>query len=190
MCFVWVVCVANGTQVRIDVDGKRIFFDDDIKIDNGMRDCLSKHRASVAVSRLSCDALVVRDIARPGVRTLWVAILLGCPIVSCQTIIQGGCGPAIVFQSAITRRLAVYISDEFQRTTPVLAKLLRTALAKPQCAWRLLSHPPTRGQSQSAIVFASIAEIKRRRFVRAVTAGTFPSKYGKPSAMSMGSCGL
>jgi hypothetical protein len=107
-----------------------------------MRDCLSKHRASVAVSRMSCDALVVRDIARPGVRTLWVAILLGCPIVSCQTIIQGGCGPAVVFQSAITRRLAVYISDEFQRTTPVLAKLLRTALAKPHSAWRLLSHPP------------------------------------------------
>ena len=136
------VCVANGTKVSIDVDGKRIFLEDDIKIDNGMRDCLSKHRASVAVSRMSCDALVVRDIARPGVRTLWVAILLGCPIVSCQTIIQGGCGPAVVFQSAITRRLAVYISDEFQRTTPVLAKLLRTALAKPHSAWRLLSHPP------------------------------------------------
>jgi len=90
------VCVANGTKVRIDVDGKRIFFDDDIKIDNGMRDCLSKHRASVAVSRLSCDALVVRDIARPGVRTLWVAILLGCPTVGCQSIIHGGHGPVIV----------------------------------------------------------------------------------------------
>jgi len=96
MCIVWVVCVANGTEVRIDVDGRRIFFDDDIKIDDGMRNCLSKHRASVAVSGMSCDALVVRDIAWPGVRMLLVAILLGCPSVGCHTIIHGGHGPVIV----------------------------------------------------------------------------------------------
>jgi hypothetical protein len=35
------------------------FFEEDIKIDDGMRSCLSKHLASVAVSGMSCDTLVV-----------------------------------------------------------------------------------------------------------------------------------
>jgi len=177
------------TQVKIIVNGKRFFFEEDV---DGRR-CQRGHARPLGeascLSRLSCDVLVVRDIANPGVRTLWVAILLGCPIVSCQTIINQGRGPAIVFQLAITRRLVVYISDEFERSSPVLAKLLKAALAKPQSAWRLLSRPPTRGQRES-VVFASSAEVNRRRFARAVTSATFPRKYGNPSAMSMGSCGL
>jgi hypothetical protein len=178
------------TQVAITIDGKRIFFDEDVDVNADMHGRLARHRASVAASRLSCDVLVVRDIANPGVRTLWVAILLGCPIVSCQTIINQGRGPVIVFQPAIARRLAVYISDEFQRTSPVLAKLLQAALAKPQSVWRLLSQPPTRGQRHS-VVFASLREVKQRRFARSVTAAMFPHKFGKPSAMSMGVvCGL
>jgi hypothetical protein len=178
------------TQVAITIDGKRIFFDEVVDVNTDMHDRLTGHRASVAASRLSCDVLVVRDIANPGVRTLWVAILFGCPIVSCQTIINQGRGPVIVFQPASARRLAVYISDEFERTSPVLAKLLQAALAKPQSVWRLLSQPPTRGQRHS-VVFASLSEVKQRRFARAVTAVMFPHKFGKPSAMSMGVvCGL
>ena len=177
------------TQVEIIVNGKRFFFEEDADVNTDLHGRLRGHHASVVTSRLSCDVLVVRDIANPGVRTLWAAILLGCPIVSCQTIINQGRGPAIVFQPAITRRLVVYISDEFERSSPVLAKLLKAALAKPQSAWRLLSRPPTRGQRES-VVFASSAEVNRRRFARAVTAATFPRKDGNPSAMSMGSCGL
>ena len=80
------------TQVKILVNGKRFFFEEDVDVNTDMHGRLRSHHASVVTSRLSCDVLVVRDIANPGVRTLWVAILLGCPIVSCQTIINQGRG--------------------------------------------------------------------------------------------------
>ena len=95
------------TQVKIIVNGKRFFFEEDLDVNTDMHGRLRSQHASVVTSRLSCDVLVVRDIANPGVRTLWAAILLGCPIVSCQTIINQGRGPVIVFRPAIARRLAV-----------------------------------------------------------------------------------
>ena len=169
---------------------KRMFFNEDVTLTNAIRDRLVVIGALRVTTRLSADVLVARDISKPGTRTLWIAGLLGLPIVGCPTILNDRGGPLIVYGALVTRRLSVYMSVGFRRVYPNLVKLIAAVSAKPQSAWRMLSHAPSRCKSSSVIVLASPAEVARGRLSHAISPATFISKYVKPVSMSMGVCGL
>lgn len=149
---------------------------------------LTKLSACHVGSRLSADVLVVQDIAKPGTRNLWIAVLLGLPIVSCVYIMRQT-GPAIVYQAAIARALNVCMTTEFRRSFPMLSHIIDHVLTKPQRRWRRLSDVPARGGAK-LLVFATPGETSRGRIPRACSPAVFLRRLGKPTAMAMGACGI
>ena len=80
---------------------KRMLFNEDVTLTNAIRDRLVAIGALQVTTRLSADVLVARDIFKPGTRTLWIAGLLGLPIVGCPTILNDKGGPVIVYGALV-----------------------------------------------------------------------------------------
>jgi hypothetical protein len=75
-----------ASKVSVDLKGKKLFVSDCITVTADITSHLAQLSATVVSSRLAAEAIVVYDIAKPGGRTLWVAVLLGLPIVGVRCL--------------------------------------------------------------------------------------------------------
>lgn len=171
----------------MDLTQKKVFVDN-IDVSADIRAQLLRASASLTDSRLSADVLVVKDVAAPGTRSLWIAILLGLPIVS-LTYLARASGPAIQYPAAVDRKLTVCLTPAFQRLFPVLSDIVRRASAKPQSRWTVVPYVPAR-VGASWLVFAAPDEVKQRRVPHACSPSMFRHRLGKPIRMAMGVCGM
>lgn len=174
--------------MHIDLTMKKLFIGDCISVTADIKHHVAQLSAVIVPSRMSADAIVVYDIAKPGTRNHWVAVLLGLPIVGSRCL-TGASGPAIEYAASVTRRLTVCITPEFHRAFPVLSAIITLASAKPQARWRLVPAVPARAGA-TWLVFATPAETASGRVPRACSPSIFMRRFGKPIGMTMGVCGL
>lgn len=170
--------------MRVTFKHKSVFVDDTV-MSPEIHHRLAKLAAVRVDSRLSADMLVVRDIAHPGTRNIWAAILSGLTVVG-QKYIKDGSGPAVHYAAATARPLTVCMTVAFQRSYPLLCTMISRAAAKPQSRWRLVPHrAPLR---KSWLVLATPKQCGRQK--SAVSPAMFLRRFTKPLSMTMGECGM
>ena len=175
-----------ASKVSVDLKGKKLFVSDCITVTADITSHLAQLSATVVSSRLAAEAIVVYDIAKPGGRNLWVAVLLGLPIVGVRCL-TGASGPAITYASAIRCKFNVCMTAGFRQRFPELSTIITRVVAKPHAQWTLASTVPARAGS-TWLVFAVPSEC--RAVPRACSPSAFMNRFGKPTGMSMGVCGL
>ncbi len=176
----------GGSKVSVDLKGKKLFISDCIKVTADVTSRVAQLSAVVVPSRLSAEAIVVYDVAKPGGRNLWVAVLLGLPIVGVRCLTSTS-GPAITYESAVSRKFNVCMTAGFRQQFPGLSTIIKSVVAKPHARWTLASTVPA-GAGATWLVFAAPSEC--RAVPRACTPSAFMQRFGTPTGMAMGVCGL
>jgi hypothetical protein len=176
----------GGSKVSVDLKGKKLFISDCIKVTADITSHVARLSAVVVPSRLSAEAIVVFDVAKPGDRNLWFAVLLGLPIVGVRCL-TGASGPVIKYESAISRNFNVCMTAGFRQCFPKLSAIIKSVVVKPHARWKLASTVPA-GAGATWLVFAAPSEC--RAVPRACTPSAFMDRFGKPTGMTMGVCGL
>jgi len=172
------------TQVRVTVKNKNVFVDN-IIMNPEIHHRLTKLAAVRVDSRLSADMLVVRDIAHPGTRNIWAAILSGLTVVG-HRYLNDGSGPAVQYSATTARPMTVCMTMAFQMSYPLLCTMISRAAAKPQSRWRVVTHrAPLR---KSWLVLATPKQCLSQK--SAVSPAMFVRRFTKPLSMTMGECGM
>ena len=175
-----------GSKVSVDLTGKKLFISDCITVTADVTSRVAKLSAGVVPSRLSAEAIVVYDVTKPGGRNLWVAVLLGLPIVGLQCLTSAS-GPAITYESAVSRKFNVCMTPGFRQQFPALSAIIKCVVAKPHARWKLTAAVPV-SAGATWLVFAAPSEC--RTVPRACTPSAFMRRFGTPTGMAMGVCGL
>ena len=128
----------SNAEVTVDLKGKKIFVSECIKVTAGITLGVKQLSAIIVPGRLSSDAIVVADVAKPGLRNHWVAILLGIPIVGVGCL-TGRRYPAITYAAAVSRKFNVCITPGFRQRFHVLSTIITRAVEKPHARWKLKS---------------------------------------------------
>ena len=179
--------VTVGSKVRVDLTGKKLFFGD-ITVSAAVARRMARLSATVTGSRMTADVIVVADIAKPGSRSHWVAVLLGVPIIGLECLTRTS-GPSITYRAAVTQKFTVCMTPGFRRAYPVLSQIVTLASAKPHARWRLVDALPVRAGA-TWLVFATPAETVGGQVPRAISPSAFLARFGKPVGLAIGACGL
>ena len=175
------------SKVSVNLVRKKLFLGD-CNVTEDIKRHIALLSAVVVPNRMSADALVVYDVANPGSRSRWAAVMLGLPLVGLRCL-SGASGPAIEYPAAIARKFTVCMTPEFQRVYPLLSNIITLSSAKPASRWRLVSDVPARAGA-TWLVFATPVEASTKGIPQACTPAAFMRRFVKPTGMAMGVCGL
>lgn len=170
--------------MSVNLRGKKLFISGCIKVTADITKRVAQLSAVIVRDALSAEAIVVYDIAKPGSRNLWVAVLLGLPIVGLRCL-TGASGPAITYASAVSKKFKVCMTAGFRQRFPVLSVIIERVSAKPHARWTIVQAVPP-GAGATWLVFAAPSESVRQ----SCTPSAFMRRFGKPTGMAMGVCGL
>lgn len=170
--------------MSVDLRGKKLFISDCITVD--VTSHVAQLSAVVVANRLLAEAIVVYDVAKPGSRNHWVAVLLGLPIVGLRCL-TGASGPAVTYAAAVSRKFNVCMTRGFRQRFPILSTVIKRVSEKPHARWKLMPAVPTRAGA-TWLVFTAPSECQT--VPRACTPSSFLHRFGKPTGMAMGVCGL
>ncbi len=116
---------------RVLVDAKVVHVAPAVDLDQRLADL-----GAVPEANMQCaDAFLVADVASPGQRISWNAMLGGGVLLSVPFFL-GGCGPVVQWVRALDIWRRVWISGAFREAHPQLTSILIARMASPGSRWR------------------------------------------------------
>ena len=116
--------------------GKSAYLDKEV-LTPEVRSALLEKQMLQSDTRSAADCIVVDDVTQPGMRNLWVAVLLGIPMLS-KRIVMDSVGPMVQYQKAIDTTRHIWVSPEFRAMRPAVFQLLEEASDRDGSKWAII----------------------------------------------------